>query len=593
MISEKGVLRDTPAIKLLLSVFEQRLTGILYLKRDDTLKVLYFNRGKFTWAISNADEDRLETLLIDKKLIDGDTVELFRKSVKAPESLGKTLVENGLLTLENLVSMTRAQLEKIVASVLAWTTGSFQFVRDTPPERLVSLDMEIPIMVHHCVQEYLEMDQLWKEIGTLQVFLQVSPDTAKLALYPLSEHQKEIMGAFRQPAMLEPVLARFSGSSKHPVLKSVYFLMAAGLLTKSEAAPLPQSPVASRPAAAAPAVAAPTDDFAIIAEESKVQPPISIDLPPPPASDLDEEPTSVPSHLPGKAAIAGFDPEPLPPAFLPSPREPMPEPWPEPLRDSPSESDLSEEDFLRQELHPESPEEDGGSQNLPQPFAATLQDSGHSHRLLRWTIVLAVVALVAGGVYMLLLRSDSPQPPVRQNTPATVPQPRHADSIPAGTPPVTPAAEPTAIPEGKKTPTTLAAPETTHPKPPDRVPTEPPKVPDRSLRADPWGFFHAGNLLPAADVWREELKHYGIRYSILIELDCQKESVMHAYSQFDAATRKDFFLLNRRRNGHTCWLVMWGRFMNLAEAEAALARIPGYFFKQSEPPAAADVAAYL
>lgn len=432
MISEKGMLRDTPAIKLLLAIFEQRLTGILYLKRDDTLKVFYFNRGKFTWAISNADEDRLETLLIDRKLIDGDTVELFRKSVKAPESLGKTLVENGLLTLENLVAMTRAQLEKIVASVLSWTNGGFQFVRDTPPERLVSLDLEIPIMVHHCVQEYLEMDLLWKEIGTLQLNLQITADTAKLSLYPLSEHQKEIMAAFRQPAQLETILPRFAGTPKHSILKSIYFLLVSGLLLRTDPAPAP-------PPAAVPATKLKLPEPVVSAGESTVsddeqpaQQAISIDLPPP---EMEEEPLTWASSATLPQELTGDDNASQPPLPDNTPTSSfakqatamadIPFQTDEPL----PTSEFIEEDFLQAELHGES--DDGGkARDLPRPFVNTLHDNEHRHRLLRWTIILGIITLTAGGLYMLLLRSSQQAQPPLPDPAETVSPPPATRSVP-------------------------------------------------------------------------------------------------------------------------------------------------------------------
>ncbi len=618
MLSEKGLLGDTPVIRLLLAIFERRLTGILYLKRNETLKVLYFNRGKFTWAISNAPEDRLETLLIDRKLIDGDTVELFRKSVKAPESLGKTLVENGLITLENLVAMTREQLERIVASVLEWTSGGYQFVSDTPPERLVSLDLEIPILVHHCVQEHLEMDTIWKEIGTLQLPLQLTSDSARLAAYPLSEYQKQIIAAFRNPTPLEAVLPRFADSPRQSALKSVYFLMVAGLLTRADAAPPrpaegpaeataePEPPFAadsepplptepplpeestdrsfSRDAVRAAAQAAgwrepPADGPGPDAgrEEEEAPAPVSIDLPDS-VGDAEEE-ALVERELPA-LRLPGAEDE----APLVSPASPPGEP--------------DDEDFLAAEIRREKPAPTGRSRpaDLPRPFVSTMNDQKH-HRLVYWTVTLAVVLFVVGGLYLLLIRSHAEPPAVGAS------EPQHPVPVAAAAAKTTPA-EPRALPPETAARTDTAGPSAeSRPGPASPRPTQPvpsPAPPDprtkpagADLSTGAWSQFRSGNLITAADIWREELKRGQTAFSILIELDCQKESVAHAFRQFDRGQQRDFFLLNRRRDNRTCWLVFWGRFRDRAEAERQLARVPAVFFRQPEPPAVYDLVPYL
>ena len=89
---QKGSLSQIPIIKLLIDIYETGASGILYLKKEElggVLKVLYFNRGKFYAAISNSDVDRLEFILMARKLIDEETINRVNEEENISESKGK------------------------------------------------------------------------------------------------------------------------------------------------------------------------------------------------------------------------------------------------------------------------------------------------------------------------------------------------------------------------------------------------------------------------------------------------------------------------------------------------------------------------
>jgi hypothetical protein len=104
--------------------------------------------------------------------------------------------------------------------------------------------------------------------------------------------------------------------------------------------------------------------------------------------------------------------------------------------------------------------------------------------------------------------------------------------------------------------------------------------------------FAAGNFRAAGDAWRSEMISMQIKFSILLEMDCLKESVDIAHSQVE--DKGNFFLLNKTsRDGRNCWLVLWGRYRTADEATLALKLVPQYFWKQSEPPTVIELEPYL
>jgi hypothetical protein len=95
MLNEKGLLSETPTIKLLLTVFEENLTGYLYIKRQEIVKALYFKNGELVWASSSSDVDKIENILLLKGLVKPIIIKELRKENKLSKSAGKLLLERG------------------------------------------------------------------------------------------------------------------------------------------------------------------------------------------------------------------------------------------------------------------------------------------------------------------------------------------------------------------------------------------------------------------------------------------------------------------------------------------------------------------
>jgi septal ring-binding cell division protein DamX len=104
--------------------------------------------------------------------------------------------------------------------------------------------------------------------------------------------------------------------------------------------------------------------------------------------------------------------------------------------------------------------------------------------------------------------------------------------------------------------------------------------------------FAAGDFDAAGESWRNEIVSQRVRFSILLEFDCLKESVRDAYGQL--TDKEKFFLLNKNnRNGQNCWLVLWGRYDTADEAAQAMKFAPEYFLRQGNPPVVVELEPYL
>jgi hypothetical protein len=576
MIPNKGNLAETAPIKLLLAMDEQNQTGILYFRKNEILKVFYLNQGKISWAISSDEEDKIEHILLTKKLVSPEALAPYLAGNQISESFGKILVENGLITLETLINTSRDQLKHIAISVLFWNSGSYQLETESPPTRLVSLELEITPLVYNYILEHMDVNIIWEELGSQSGELQQTSQPEKNFQYTLDAEQQEVFAYFREPQRLETVLLRFSAERKHTILKILYFFLITGLLVKKETDTMPSLDFneldslfghAQTASAAAEIIDAPS-----MINEAEIKDIPQIDFP-----DIPETKTVTEASLPKL-------------------------PHPPPNAAKAPKAKVAEIPLFRK------------PEKKPTGIQPLLQEKQKS----KWrsvsflSILLAVIAIA---LFLWLTHAPkNPEPadklPVaqtRQKNPqqqATASVKQKSD-LPAAAQSAGPtAAQPPSTDEPMESKGAIAEVKSanivsgaktkaaeTQAKPPaakkEIVPV--PTLPNSAANA--WQAFSAGKFNTASDLWRRELVVEKISFSILLEMDCLEQSVRSAYQQIP--DKENFFILKRVKAGRSCWLVLWGKFRTQNEATQNLKLIPPYFFKQSEPPSIIELEPYL
>lgn len=561
MFPDQGTLNETAPAKLLLSYYEQNQTGILYFRQNEILKVFYLNRGKISWAISSDEADKIEHILLARKMVTPELLSPYQSGGKIAESFGKILVENGVLSLEGLIAATREQVRQIATSVLRWSSGNYQLVQESPPTRLVSLDLEIPGLINDYVLSQMDVNIAWEELGSLSGELEQASLPGKKNLYPLDIEQQDVFSRFQKPQRLEKVLLDFPAERKYRILKILYFFLLSGLLTKKEAEKSPSlgfNELDSLFGQAPPAAPAKIDlEMPALINEAEIQ-----DIPLP--------------ELPDVSVLEDGEEARVAPQELP---------------------DLN---------LPESPEIKEEIKEIP--AAVVVEKAAPRIQPLlkpekqkpRWMNIgfLSILLAVAGfGVFLWLTRvpgtEKAPEP-----RPAAARKPSPKKARPAGSqtgkatvPSQAPPTRIDPLPPGGKSAAPADAGAAVEEKAKPQVASQPLPGPAAGA-AQAQKYFSSGDFSGAGELWRQELIASGVRYSILLEMDCLKASVRIAYRQ--ATDRDNFFVLNKTsRDGRHCWLALWGRYRTQEEAALGLKLIPQYFWKQSEPPSVIELQPYL
>ncbi len=550
MIPNDGSLSEISPIKLMLAMDEQNQTGILYFRKNEVLKVFYLNQGKISWAISSDEEDKIEHILLAQKLVNPDALAPYLAGNKISESFGKILVENGLISLETLINASREQLKRIATSVMFWNSGNYQLEPESPPTRLVSLELDIIPLVSNYILAHMDVNIIWEELGSLSGELQQVPVPEKIFQYNLDNEQQEVFAYFREPQRPENVLLRFAAERKHTILKILYFLLITGLLVRKEADTIPPLDFNELDSlfghAQTDAKAEVNVDIPAVINEADIKDIPQLDLP-----DLHESQPVTEVSLPKLTDLT--------PNNLPESKTKVMEVPPAP----------------RQTKAP----------TRPYPLLPEKQKS-------RWlsvsflSILLTVIVIALFVWFSRTPEISTPQTAVQRPAAQSRRKPQQQQPPQQASPP----AEQIVQAENSAT-----APKTTEMETQTEPAAEKEKVipaPTSAVRdANARQAFASGKLNAAGDLWRREIIAEKIGFSILLEMDCLEQSVNNAYQQL--TDQENFFILNRVKNGRGCWLVLWGKFRTQNEAVENMRLIPEYFMKQSNPPVVIELEPYL
>jgi hypothetical protein len=133
MVSEEFIFRGDLASdslpEILATIHRHSVPGVLECTRDDVTKSVYFATGDIIFATSTDREESLGESLLKDGLITGDQLRLSSDELRRTPGRrhGTVLVQMGFLEPHELGSAVRKQVQSIVWSLFAWTSGSVTF----------------------------------------------------------------------------------------------------------------------------------------------------------------------------------------------------------------------------------------------------------------------------------------------------------------------------------------------------------------------------------------------------------------------------------------------------------------------------------
>jgi hypothetical protein len=210
-------------------------SGTLTVVAGERCKAFRFERGQIVSALSSCEEDSLGALLVRRGRIEPRDLTLALAVPGGPRRVGRALVDQGLLTAQELWSFLRAQIQEIFYSLATLSQGSFYFSVPGQPEQFPTyLPMSPQALLIESARRLDELSVLRRQIPDLEVVVEpVSPLPEGLELGPAEQH---LLRTARQPMTLRE-LGRRARMGEYELLRSAHTLLQTRVLAGAEERP--------------------------------------------------------------------------------------------------------------------------------------------------------------------------------------------------------------------------------------------------------------------------------------------------------------------------------------------------------------------
>ena len=184
--------RGFPLADLLSLVHSAGKSGFLLFQFENEEKAIYLSRGEVVFAQSNQKSDRLGACLQRAGQLTAAQLDAAERRYHPSTRFGKVLVELGYMAPRDLWNGVKEQVEDIVRSLFAYTSGWIYFWEgEIEPDNVVRLSLP----THRLIAEGLaRRDDLFRFIARLENE-RTRVERGQEVERALSENERAVMGA--------------------------------------------------------------------------------------------------------------------------------------------------------------------------------------------------------------------------------------------------------------------------------------------------------------------------------------------------------------------------------------------------------------
>lgn len=163
----KGNIKDIPISAVLRSLYQNQRTGTLDIKRQNTLKKIFFQDGQIIFAVSSDINDRIGIYCLKRSLI---TIKELEESIRIQKNdrIGKTLLNMGAISEKCLISAVQNHLEEIVYSIFSFSDGEYIFTSKDMPNENIKIKKSTGSLIFKGVKRMGQWNTIRKAVGGLE-----------------------------------------------------------------------------------------------------------------------------------------------------------------------------------------------------------------------------------------------------------------------------------------------------------------------------------------------------------------------------------------------------------------------------------------
>lgn len=243
----KGTLDTLGTIEVLQVIHMTRKTGCLGVTHPSgEAKHLYFEDGDITAATSTAPKDRLGALLVKLGMLSAEQLEVARRDEQRTGiKQGASLLEQGLLTEEQIDAALTRQISEIFYGLMMWREGTFEFIDDErPPADVFTVRQSVNNLIMQGTRQLDEWGMIEKVFPSLDIVISMSPPRDNSGPISLQPDEWQVLTFVDGRRTIREVCV-LSSLSNFDVCKRLLNLHHIGLVVISAAAPTTSRPPAA------------------------------------------------------------------------------------------------------------------------------------------------------------------------------------------------------------------------------------------------------------------------------------------------------------------------------------------------------------
>ena len=160
---------------LLVDLHRHGATGSLKVTGPVHPKQLFFRGGRILFGSSNDPRDQLGAILIESGRISREQLDEVNARVGPGNPLAKVLEESGFVNRREIGDAARIKVERILADVLSWESGSFEFEDGVLPKGAVDLKLSTERLLLAAVQRIADRAFALRHVD-METVLEAAPE---------------------------------------------------------------------------------------------------------------------------------------------------------------------------------------------------------------------------------------------------------------------------------------------------------------------------------------------------------------------------------------------------------------------------------
>lgn len=230
--------------EILQLIASSRKSGTLGVQKDDSIIMVYFDKGDIVYGYGPRQTFHLGQLLREKNIISETQLEQainIQAKNENSRRLGEILISRKFIDRADLEKVVITQIEELLYSLLTWKSGSFKFYEDQfPTEEEITVKISVENVILEGLRRIDEANMINEVFPSLDdVYIISASQGGRTRDVSLEAREWNLMALVDGYRSINEVV-QYSRMKKDEALRKLAQLKLAGIITKTEKKEVPK-----------------------------------------------------------------------------------------------------------------------------------------------------------------------------------------------------------------------------------------------------------------------------------------------------------------------------------------------------------------